>query len=96
MKTILLVLLLLTGCTALGPNNYLASGLLDIKVEVAKKWRKECEAYFFMRIPKIIAYRGGSTPELLPPTEWFRQESRQIIVDKLPHDYYSDINELKS
>ncbi|SVD58638.1 uncharacterized protein METZ01_LOCUS411492, partial [marine metagenome] len=41
------------------------TALKDIKIEVARKWQRQCENYFFYRTPRIIAYRGGSAHELL-------------------------------
>ena len=66
--------------------------LEDIKLEVAKKWQRQCENYFFWRSPRIVAYRGGSTLELVPPIEWCRQESMVFLRAQLPHDYITDTN----
>ena len=90
MRIILLALLLWTsGCHMLPTD--LAPALPEIKLEVAKKWQKQCENYFFWRKPTIVAYRGGNNHELLPPIQWCRQESMVFMRDQLPHDYIRDI-----
>ena len=73
-------------------NKILAPALPDIKREVAKGWQKQCENYFFWRTPKIVAYRGGNSHELLTPTAWCQQESMVFLRDQLPHDYETDID----
>ena len=70
----------------------LAPALPEIKREVAKEWQRQCENYFFWRSPRIVAYRGGSSHELLPPTAWCQQESMAFLRDMMPHDYITDID----
>ena len=91
MRAILLVVALwLSGCSMLPTD--LAPALPEIKREVARDWQKQCENYFFWRTPRIVAYRGGSSHELLTPTVWCQQESRVFLRDMMPHDYITDIN----
>ena len=91
MRIILLAALFwLSGCSI--SMTGFPTALKDIKLEVARKWQRQCENYFFYRTPKIIAYRGGSAHELLSPTEWCRQESMVFLRDQLPHDYITDTN----
>ena len=91
MRTLLLVAILwLSGCSI--SMTSFPPALKDIKLEVARKWQRQCEDYFFWRSPKIVAYRGGSTHELVPPIEWCRQESMVFLRDQLPHDYITDTN----
>ena len=91
MRIILLaVLLWLPGCSI--SMTSFPPALKDIKLEVARKWQRQCEDYFFWRSPRIVAYRGGSTHELVPPIEWCRQESMVFLRDQLPHDYITDTN----
>ena len=70
----------------------LATALPEIKREVARDWQRQCENYFFWRSPRIVAYRGGSSHELLPPTTWCQQESMAFLRDMMPHDYITDID----
>ena len=91
MRTLLLVAILwLSGCSI--SMTGFPPALKDIKLEVARKWQRQCESYFFWRSPRIVAYRGGSTHELVPPIEWCRQESMVFLRDQLPHDYITDTN----
>ena len=91
MRTLLLVAILwLSGCSMLPTD--LAPALPEIKREVAKEWQRQCENYFFWRSPRIVAYRGGSSHELLPPTTWCQQESMAFLRDMMPHDYITDID----
>ena len=91
MRIILLGLLLwLSGCSS---SSYLAPGLQDIKVEVANQWMRDCRNYFWWRTPRITAYRGGSSEELLNPDEWCRVESRTILRDRMPFDYITNIKD---
>ena len=91
MRTLLLVVVLwLTGCS-INMTSF-PPALKEIKLEVAKEWQRQCENYFFWRSPRIIAYRGGSSHELLTPTTWCQQESMVFLRDQLPHDYITDIN----
>ena len=91
MRTLLLVAILwLSGCSMLPTS--LAPALPEIKREVAKEWQRQCENYFFWKTPRIVAYRGGSSQELLPPTTWCQQESMVFLRDMMPHDYITDIN----
>ncbi len=91
MRIILLVAILwLSGCSI--SMTGFPPALENIKLEVAKKWQRQCENYFFWRSPRIVAYRGGSTHELVPPIEWCRQESMVFLRDQLPHDYITDTN----
>ena len=91
MRIILLaVLLWLPGCSI--SMTSFPPALKDIKLEVARKWQRQCEDYFFWRSPRIVAYRGGSTHELVPPIEWCKQESMVFLRDQLPHDYITDTN----
>ena len=73
------------------PTN-LAPALKEIKLEVARDWQRQWESYFFWRSPRIVAYRGGSSHELLPPTTWCQQESMAFLRDMMPHDYITDID----
>ena len=70
----------------------LATALPETKREVARDWQRQCENYFFWRSPRIVAYRGGSSHELLTPTTWCQQESMAFLRDMLPHDYITDID----
>ena len=89
MRIILLALLLwFSGCsTALAP------GLQDIKLEVSNQWMRDCQNYFWWRTPRITAYRGGSSAELLHPDEWCRVEAKTILRDRVPFDYITNIND---
>ena len=91
MRAVLLVIALwLSGCNMVPTD--LAPALPEIKREVAKEWQRQCENYFFWRSPRIIAYRGGSSHELLTPTTWCQQESMAFLRDMMPHDYITDID----
>ena len=93
MRAILLVVALwLSGCSMIPANKYLAPALPDIKRDVAKEWQRQCENYFFWRTPTVVAYRGGSSHELLTPTSWCYQESMVFLRDQLPHDYKRNID----
>ena len=86
----ILLLVLLSGCIS-APSD-LSTSLRDIKLETAKKWQQECENFFFWREPRITAYSAGhNNRELLSPTVWCFRESRVILRDRHPFDYYSDI-----
>jgi len=72
-------------------SKYLAPALPEIKLEVAKKWEKQCNNYFFWRSPRVVAYRGGNQPNLVAPHEWCRIESMSILRDRLPFDYVTNV-----